>query len=416
MTLEKITDYLEDKKWQLNKIGDKYLFYAPPADLGFPSSYTLPIPRRKKAEDFHSVLEKTAVIIAEIYDTNVASITQGVTDYFDILKKDALYFKMSSENVMFQKTLEINDIWTFLKNLTQSYTNYIKIEFRNQFYSKLGADNNRIKKIQNKLIELTKLRIVAIDHQSFSFGVAADILMGRTEIEYKEVQKWREKLTRNFMNDVIAVNYSSRNDIETVLEKYTEEERKSIFAPIIGSINNNSDFTISITDKDYVVKRELKRISSQVTGLVLPKEINAEKPQKRIGFYRTIIPVDINKSAIKLRVSDLQENNLFTQKLEALDGIINHLTIDGKDIPLKKKIDFSVNFDEKNEIFQILIPVINIHFSLKDFNELQQEFNEQFSTLISYYLNIKGKPDKRSKEIISYLKKILPVPFFEANS
>ncbi|MEZ4933274.1 MAG: hypothetical protein R2788_14280 [Saprospiraceae bacterium] len=62
---------------------------------------------------------------------------------------------------------------------------------------------------------------------------------------------------------------------------------------------------------------------------------------------------------------------------------------------------------EKMGLFQI-IPVINIHFSLKDFNELQHEFNDQFSTLISYYLNIKGKPDVRGQEIIDYLKSILP--------
>ncbi|MEZ4952354.1 MAG: hypothetical protein R2825_02105 [Saprospiraceae bacterium] len=408
MTLEKITDYLEDNKWQLNKIGDKYLFYAPPAELGFSETYLLPVPRRKKAEDFNQVLQETTAIISEIYNVNMESIALGVTDYFDILKKDAIYFKLSSENVMFQKTLEINDIWNFLKNLTTAYTNYIKIELKNNFYAKLGADNNRIKKIQNKLIELTKLRVVALDYQSFSFGVAADTMMGRTEIEHKEVQKWREKLTRNFMSDVVGIDYGSRNDVESILEKYNEDERKDIFEPLISSINNYSDFTITITDKNFKPKKTIKRISGQVIGLILPKEIIQEKPQKRIGFYQTIIPVDINKAAVKLRVSDLQANNLFTQKLEELDGHVDHLVVNEKKIQLKKNIDFHVSYDEKNGLFQILIPVINIHFSLKDFNELQHEFNDQFSTLISYYLNIKGKPDVRGQEIIDYLKSILP--------
>ena len=39
MKLETITDYLEDKKWQLNKIGEKYLFYVPPVELGFSADY-----------------------------------------------------------------------------------------------------------------------------------------------------------------------------------------------------------------------------------------------------------------------------------------------------------------------------------------------------------------------------------------
>ena len=219
MKLETITDYLEDKKWQLNKIGEKYLFYVPPVELGFSADYFLPVPRRKKTDDFDRVLQETAAIISEIYNVNIEAIALGVTDYFDILKKDAIYFKLSSENVMFQKTLEINDVWNFLKNLTTSYTNYIKVELRNNFYTQLGADNNRVKKLQNKLIELTKLRVVALDYQSFSFGVAADTMMGRTEIEHKEVQRWREKLTRNFMADVVGVDYGSRNDVESILEK-----------------------------------------------------------------------------------------------------------------------------------------------------------------------------------------------------
>ena len=415
MTLEKITDYLEDKKWKLNKVGDKYLFYSPPSNLGFSKKFQLPVPRRKKANDFDKVLQETAGIISEIYEVNVEAIALGVTDYFDVLKKDAIYFKLSSDNVMFQKTLEINDVWNFLKNLTASYTNYIKTELKNNFYTQLGADNKRVRKLQNKLIELTKLRVVALDYQSFSFGIAADTMMGRTEIQYKEIQKWREKLTRNFMADVVGVDYGSRNDVESILEKYNENERKSIFEPLISSINNNSDFVITITDKKFKPKKTIKRISSQVVGMILPKEINLEKPQRRIGFYQTIIPVDINKSAIKLRVSDLQENNLFTQKLEELDGHVDHLILAEKKVQLKKKIDFHVSFDEKNGLFQIMIPVINIHFSLKDFNELQHEFNEQFSTLTSYYLNIKGKPDARSQEIIDYLKTILPKGIFKAS-
>lgn len=412
MTLDKITSYLEDNKWQLQKVGEKYLFYAPPSSLGFPKKYNLPVPRRKKTDDFEQVLRETAVIISEIYDTSIESITMGVTDYFDILKKDAVYFKLSSENVMFQKTLEINDIWNFLKSLTSSYTNYIKAEFKKSFFESLGADNNRIRKIQNKLISLTKLRIVALDQKGFGFGVAADTMMGRTEIEYKEVQKWREKLLRHFMSDVVNVDYGSRMDVETILEKYSEDERKSIFDPIISSINNQGDYMVTITDKNFKPKKELKRVSSQIVEMILPKGLTQEKPQKQIGFYRTIIPVDINKSAVKLRVSDLQENTLFTQKLDALDGHIDHLILGDEKIQLKKNIEFTVNFDEKNGHFQILIPVINILFSLKDFNELQQGFNEQFSTLTSYYLNIKGNPDNRSQEIINYLKTILPKSFF----
>ncbi|HFA50562.1 MAG TPA: hypothetical protein ENJ95_16265 [Bacteroidetes bacterium] len=412
MKLETITGYLENKKWKLNRIGEKYLFYEAPAKLGFSDPFLLPVPRRKKADDFGRSLQDTAAVISDIYEVNVESIALGITDYLEILKKDAIYFNISSENVMYQKTLEINDVWNFLKNLTAAYTNYIKIEFQNKFYHLFNADKSRIKKLQNKLVELTRLRVVALDSKTFSFGISADSMMGRTEIEHKEIQKWREQVIKLFFADIIKTDFGSRNEVERILEKYNEGERRKIFEPYISSINNNSDFTIAITDKNFKTKKTIKRISNQIVDIILPKNISANKPQRSIGFYRTIIPVDMNKSAIKLKVSDFAENNLFTQKLDALDGHISYLVHEEKTVQLQKQIDFTVNYDEQNGLFQILVPGINIHFSLKDFNELQQEFNNQFSTLISYYLNIKGKPDVRSREIIAYLKSILPGTFF----
>ena len=207
--LKELIKYIEDKNWRLQREGEKFLFYKPPVELGFEDTYLLPIPKDIAKEDFNITINDTIKFISELYQIDTHEITHDVSDYFEVMKKDAMYFKLNSENTMFQKTLEVNDIWNFLKNLSASYTNYIKIEFAKNFYPQFGADNDRQKKALNKLLDLTRLRVVALEYASFSIGVSADNFMGKNEIDVKEIQEWRGQIVKNYKNDVIEVNLDS---------------------------------------------------------------------------------------------------------------------------------------------------------------------------------------------------------------
>jgi hypothetical protein len=407
MDLNTIVKYIENKNWTLQKEGERYLFYKPPTELGFAESYTLPIPKNESSPDYQVVLQDTINLIAEIYNVNVAQLNSNLTDYFEILKKDAIYFKLSSENVMFQQTLEVNDVWTFLKNLSTSYTNYIKIEFEKTFGASFGGDNDKIKKTLSKLIELSRLRVVALEYKSFSVGVSADSFMGKTEIG-KDVQDWRDEVIKNYKNDVIDINFDSKDDLDKILGKFSEEERKKIYDPLISSINNTSEYSISVTDQKFTPKRKMKRIPTPIVDLVIPKEITKEIPKKKIGFYKTIITVDESKQAIKLKLSDLEDDTLFTQRFDEIDLEIKTLIYQEKEVKLNKTINFSVLHNSETNSFEAHIPIVNINFTMKDLANLQQEFNNNFTLMIDYYKRIQGDTDTRSKEIIDYLKDILP--------
>lgn len=406
--LQALKKYLENKNWVLQREGERFLFYKPPVELGFDEKYLLPVPKISTKEDFNPALQDTIKLIANIYEVDINEITHDVTNYFEILKKDAMYFKLQSENLMFQQTLEVNDIWNFLKNLSTSYTNYVKVEFAKNFYPVFGADNDRIKKSLNKLLDLTRLRVVALEYASFSVGVSADNFMGKNEIEIKEIQEWRGQIVKNYKNDVIEVNFDSIEQVDSILQKFNDEERRKIFDPLVSSINNTSDYFITLTDSAFSPKKKLKRIPSQTVDILIPSEPIKETPKKIIGLYQTILPIDESKSAIKLKVREIEENSLFTKKLDEVEAKVSKLTYRDTEIKLKKDIDCLVRYNESDSEFVANIKELDINIRLVDLNSLQSELDSAFEKLIDLYFFREQALDEKGVKIKEYLSSILP--------
>jgi len=406
--LKELKTYIESRNWVLQREGERFLFYKPPVELGFDDKYLLPVPKVSSKDDFNTALNDTLKLIANIYEVDVNEITHDVTNYFEILKKDAMYFKLNSENLIFQQTLEVNDIWNFLKNLSTSYTNYIKIEFGKNFYPQFGADNDRIKKALNKLLDLTRLRVVALEYASFSVGVSADNFMGKNDIEIKEIQEWRGQIIKNYKNEVIEVDFDSIESVDNVLQKFNEDERRKIFDPLVTSINNTSDYYISLTDSTFTPKKKLKRIPSQTVDILIPKESVKETPKKKVGLYRTILPIDESKSSIKFKVSEIEENNLFTEKLEEVELQITKLNYRDNTLVLKNEIGCQVRFNEHEGFFVANIKDLDVNINLTDLNSLQSEIDKAFSKMIDYYYFREQPSDEKGIKILDFLRQVLP--------
>jgi hypothetical protein len=406
--LKEAIKFIEKNNWNLLREGEKFQFYKPPIELGFDDEFTLAIPKINDVPDFDEIANDTIRVISEIYGVDTTEIIHDVADYFEVLKKDAIYFKLNSDNLMFQKTLEINDVWNFLKNLSTSYTNYVKIEFEKNFHPLFGADNHRIQTVLAKLVDLTRLRVVALEYQSFSVGVSADSFMGKNEIEVKEIQEWRSQVMLNYKNDIIDIDFNSIEQIDHVLKHFNDDERRKIFDPLFSSINNSSDYYITVTDKSFKPEKRLKRIPGQTVDILIPKTIEKERPIKQMGLYRTIIPIDLSKSAVKLKLSDLQANPLFTQKLDGVEIPITHLIYRDQEISLVNPINCFIKFNETSGNFGAYIADLDTTFELDSFESLEEEINEKFALFIDYYHNSNRIVDEKGQMIQKYLKSILP--------
>jgi hypothetical protein len=406
---EALIDFIETKKWILQKEGLKFDFYKPPTQLGFDDSFTLPLPKLVGATDFDHELNRAIHFIAGVYEIDPSMVINGQTDYFEILKKDAMYFKLSSDNLIYQKTLEVDEVWSFLKNISTSYSNYIEIEFLKKFKSSLSSDASKLRRYLNNLLSLNRLRVVSLEYQSFSVGVSADTFMGKESIP-DSIQEFRSHLLPDYQSNVINMDFDSREQVNGLIEKFTEEERHRIFDPLVKSINNKGAYNVTLTDSKFKPKKQFKRIPQDVVTLVLPPKAEA-KPGKKIGFYQTIVPFDLSKQSIKLKFTDLEGNSLFAKKLDQISVKVGELIYEENTYILIHDIDCVVTFNEKEENYTVHIAKADLSLNIENMYDLEKEINDKFTWLIDYYLTQGRILDERGQKLYNYLIDILPKDF-----
>lgn len=411
---QNLIKFILSKNWILLNEGSKFDLFLPPRELGFEENYKLPIPKLFNTEDYENILHDTIKFVIELYDLREEEFYEKSTGYFNTLLNNAIYFKLNSENIRYEKTLEVNEIWNFLKNLSTSYTNYVSINFAKHFSRDFGYDAKRTSTALGKFLNLTKLRVVALEYHSFSFGVSSDTIMGSNEIQNKDISIWRKNLVKSYNNDVIDIDYNSPEILDFLASSYNENERRLIYTPIIKSINNPSNYTITLTNKNFKPLKSIKRLSKQNIDYILPKNAKEiDDNESKINFIRTIIPVDSSKNIIKLNVAELEEENLFTQKLEEITGRIEELNLDHNiKVKLKVAIDFALVYNPYTAMFTVHTNEPWLEFNIKNFNNLQKEFDKKITELIHYCKANKEPKSEYDKNIYIFLSTVLPEDSF----
>ncbi len=404
MILDALIKFLNEKNWKMSSANSNFQFYSPPSDLGFDSSYFLPVPSKEDALDFDKAILLASNVISEIYQKDFTQLITDVEDYLGVLKKDAIYFKLSSEQTMFGNTLEISDIWKFLKNINSSYTNYLHIDFIKSFKNRYNAE--KLRSIANPVIEYSKLRLVDLEYKSFSIGISADSMMGNDKIPYKDVVEWRRQKMTSYKKEIINVNYNRRDEIDSLLEKYNEEERKKIFSPLIKSINTEGH-RIYLTDQSFGITKELCKLPTSTVETILPKtEAGQEEPD--IEMVQLITAIDRNKKSITIRTDEL-ENDLFSKKTTEFNWQQDNILVDDKTIQFTQPIVYKVILDTNNGIFRASHEILPIDATSSTLKHMKSQIESQIVSLYERYLHIKYAPswsNKEAQELVEYFNKI----------
>lgn len=366
VTYNHIVNYLLKNGWESVDSNDRFIFFKPPVSMGFPQSYKLKVPIRFNSDDYNSYLKHTAQVIAGYYDKNPEELFYGVDNYLDVLKRNAVYLKLASNEVQFDHTIAISHISTFLRNLTSSFESYTRIRFKQLFSEKFRFDGKKIMQASNKFVDLSTMRLVDLEFKSFSFGVSVDTMMGKEYIDYQEIKDWREELLPRFEDDVLEADYYSREGIDNIIEKFeSEEERKAIYAPIFRSINTDQ-YQISITDSDYSPKKMIKRVPKSTVQIITPSKI---KQKSDVDFYNLIVPIGEGESGkIRIKKSDLK-NSLFADKINTSE--LDKLRGDGRFLIFQNPLKVSLDTTQEGN-FILSIDRFNIVIEATSFPEAQK--------------------------------------------
>lgn len=363
MELGQVIAFLEKNHWTTIGSNDRFIFMQPPKELGFEKGYSISVPVKKDAYDYPDYLNRTIQIIGQIYEKAPEELFFDVGNYQEILKKDAIFLKLSSREVLFRNTLEISHIWSFLRDLNASYNSFIEVRFRQLFSELFNFDEKRIKKVIQQILNFGKLRLVDLEYQSFSFGVNADTIMGKEFINQEEIRQWRKQVVPEYNKTVIEGDYSSSDFINGIIEKFNEEEREKIYKPVINNFNKK-EFSISITDRDFDPKnlRRIERIPNSTVHVILPPKPK-EKEEYEIGLVQMVVPLDKSKSRITLKVKDI-ENDLFTKAFDEITLTIEELPLEDKEVHFAEPISYSLRLDKKSKLFIITFSEFDVEIQV----------------------------------------------------
>lgn len=321
---------------------------------------------------------------------------------------------MSSENERFGKTLEVNEIWDFLKNLSTSYSNYVKINFLKKFGSLYESDSQKINIVSNRFLKFSNLRLVALEYRSFSFGVSVDRIMGRNEIESKPIIEWRENLINEFNDKVLGIDYSSEKVLTDLFESDESEEARLIYYPILRSVNNNSKYSISITNNEFVPKRTFGRVNKKIIQNLVKRQTEEMDEEVKTTFIRTVLPVDNSKSEIRLKVSDLEGESLFTQHYNEISEKFTEFNSKKFGlIKLTKDVDFTVTSNIKTGKYIISLTNLGYQFNLDTLTYIQKAFDNFLETKIEEIINGSDSNSMVILELKKFLTEILPEKVIE---
>jgi|GEM_PF-3029573 hypothetical protein len=342
----KITSFLEKNGWSHQGSSEYYDYYKPSADMGFEEKYQLNVPIRFTAPDYNESINFIARVVADFYESTPDELFYDVTDYASLLKRNAVYMKLASrEPRLRDHSINTLHVINVLNGLSRSYENYIKISFKKLFSGKF-RDAKKTMNAANKLLEVSPLRIVDLEFQSFSFGVSVDTLMGKEGISIEEVLRWREISLSRYNSEVLNADFYSRDGIEHIKSMFDPGERKAIYEPIFKAINSNA-YSLSLTDNEYRPQKTFNQVPRSTELEIIPPETRVDESLRQIGYYSVLIAFDRSTPLSKgVNISKkMLEDDLFAKPIDIIE--IDHI-IDGANVikfqqPLKVVLDSDAN-------------------------------------------------------------------------
>lgn len=205
----------------------------------------------------------------------------------DELLKIAMKFQIKS-NSDFQDAVSIEDVLKVLKNIYQSYQNFIEIEFfKNENLKRIYKTNDLgLKTIKKEL----KLLVVDLNYGSFNVALAPKLDTNKATLFKDEVNEWKNKSYSYYKNKIFNGNFNDLTYLEEIEKLYNEAERAKIFTPLFNSVKEDKLYKVNIKKSDDNQKQLILPEKSLIQFYTSKTKIEKkkEKDYKNITVYMRI--------------------------------------------------------------------------------------------------------------------------------
>jgi hypothetical protein len=299
--------------------------------------------------------------------------------FLESLREKSLYIKLSS-NDKFGGAVDIESLSKALISLNLSYKNFLKIELE---HKQNGPTTAKFKNELKILVDESQLLIVDLDFASFGAAVTPNTVTHITYSSFRDIKKIKEESFGDYIADVIEGDFNNASFLSKISDKYSPEERNSIYRPIYDNIINQKSFTFYYGSNRLTAKKKIiKPSSAESLHKLIPPTLKDPKEE-----------VLNEEKMYAIYVTSSNENDLFGKKpkytkvlaTEKLDYAVypyqfSLIEYDGTTILFKEQINSHVSFDEG--LFHITLERFNVHAWGETRKEAEEAFDFSFCSII----------------------------------
>jgi hypothetical protein len=345
-------------------------------------------------KEIEQVLRKT--LLAE---TEFDGLTLAQNHYLLTMRERAFHLRVEPINKKHSHAPYVDNVVTVLSKYTHSWNNYIGVDYENN----LGDENAGIlaATIQSTTKAETALLLVDLNFRSFGASIASDTYIMQKAAPPK-IRKWRLNLFDRYKKDVIEVDYQSDDEVQQLIKKYDDEQRRRIYTPILALFKPSNPFSLSLTDANYsYTERIFPPIAQDIVQKITPPKSveDTEDSKKLIRVFAVVA-----EGSSKLNKSNIiqQDEMNKAEWTRTLSGI----AVGSASLLLSKPLEIRVSYDAPNytiqdDRFDILVTGLSNDELMENFNRV---FIQTYDRIWELQEDVSVEDDRIRKHLLEYVQ------------
>ena len=311
---------------------------------------------------------------AQMFDNSALT-----NDYLQMLRQKALNVRIKPKNPTYGSAVMLDTIIDVLRKLRESFRNFLDIDFRKSFSEqKFPNQEKLLASLRNEAV----LLLSNVKFTSFSASIAPDLRV-MTSIYTDEITEWKSGIFDRFKSDVFQMGYDSIPELKPLTERYSNEERRLIFNPIVDLFKDSNSYNFTLTDASFAVEeRKFRPVSKPVRDVLIPALLPNEQQPERELFQSFGLADPQSGGAIS------KPNVITSQALTTAEFRVSleKIQFEKEELILREPIEVEIKYDKP--VFSINAELLKIRVNAYDYSAVLKEFQRSF---IEEYRDIKAK-------------------------
>jgi len=291
-----------------------------------------------------------------------------------------------------------------LGDVVSSYESFLLAEFLKNDTFKSAFDSNP--QVFEAIKQSLALRAVDLSFASCDVLLAPSLPAATAELFDNNVKEWERSIFPTYRDEVVTADLNDPTVAGRVLERYTIEQRASIFRPIIAMIGDGSKYTINVGQGTRAVRR-LRRPQKELLRVYTPKIVAPPAPpaDRNIVAYMKVLTKDngapdLSRKGIKeVFYVEEMENDIYPFKPDTL-------RYDGYVFILNRKLDTQVSIEDG--LFFIVCEELDITVWGDSREASEQAFSFSFYALyLNYVMDEDDNLDEGALELKQQLSSLI---------